>query len=332
MFMRTAIFRVLLFWSVIAFVTSGAAAWPPDPAESVVLDSGYRFKIDADWVYVNVSVRDPRNHSNILGLTKEDFLLYEDQFLRPVDSCIPAETPFNLLLLMDVSASTSPFVRILRDSALELGGQLGPADRIAIMTFSSGSRLILPPTSDRKKLKSALRLVAPDSATAFYDALISAFRTVGSIAGRKAIVVFSDGVDNQLLNPNDGSRTSFETLLDVARRSDCLIYSIFLTPATANEARHPAVLKAEQQMQILSSETGGRMYKLQKVEDLPAHYSEIAQDLRFIYTLAYAPNPLAPSGWRALKVQVKGQPELSIRGRSGYFKRQESEVRRHEAE
>ncbi len=324
--------RVLLSWTVLASVASFVAASPPDVSESVVLDTGYRLKVGADWVYVNVSVRDSRNHSTMLGLGKEDFLLYEDQTLQPVDSCIPAEAPFNLLLLMDVSASTSPFVHILRDSALKLARQLNPADRIAMMTFSSGSRLILPPTNDRGKLKSALRFVAPDGATAFYDALLSAFRTFGGVTGRKAIVVFSDGVDNQLLNPNDGSKATFPELLDVARQSDCLVYSIFLAPASEGEARHPAVLKAEEQMQILSSETGGRMYRLRKVEDLSAHYSQIARDLRFIYTLAYAPNPSAPVGWRTLKVEVKGHPELTVRARTGYFKKQEAEVRSQKTE
>ena len=63
---------------------------------------------------------------------------------------------------MDVSASTAPFIHVLRDSALAFARQLSPADRIAIMTFSSRSRLILPPTNDRARLKSALRFVAPD--------------------------------------------------------------------------------------------------------------------------------------------------------------------------
>jgi len=324
--------RVLLAWTVLALVWSFAPASPPDFSQSPVLDTGFRLKVEADWVYVNASVRDSQDRATMLGLGKEDFLLYEDQVLQPVDSCTPAQTPFSLLLLMDVSASTSPFIHVLRNSALGFGRQLGAADRIAVMTFSSGSRLILPPTNDRARLKSALRFVAPDGSTAFYDALVSALRTFARVNGRKAIVVFSDGVDNQLLNPEDGSETRFSDLLDVARQSDCLIYSVFLAPATEDEARHPAVVKAEQQMQTLSSETGGRMYKLRKVEDLPAHYSEIAQDLRFIYTLAYTPDPAVPAGWRTLKVEVKGHPELTVHARAGYFKKQESGVRSQKSE
>ncbi len=324
--------RILLLWMVFASVSLFAAASPPDSLGPNILDTGFRLKVEADWVYVNASVRDSHNRSNMLGLGKQDFLLYEDQVIQPVGSCTPAETPFNLLLLMDVSASTSPFIRILRDSALEFARQLSPTDRIAIMTFSSGSRLVLPFTNDRARLKSALRFVTPEGETAFYDALMAAVRTLGRTTGRKAIVVFSDGVDNQLLNPRDGSETTFPELLDVARESDCLVYSIFLPPAVEGKATHPAVLKAQQQMQMLSSETGAKMYTLRKVEELSANYSEIAQELRFIYTLAYAPSPSAAPGWRTLKVEVKGHPELSVRARTGYFKKQESEARNQKAE
>jgi len=324
--------RIIVFSTVLASFSSFAASWSPESPESAILDTGFRFKVDADWVYVNASVRDPRNRSNRTGLGKDDFLLYEDQVLQTVGSCISAETPFSLLLLMDVSASTSSFVGTLRDSASKFAGRLRSSDRIAIMTFSSSNRLILPPTNHRGKLKSALRFVVPDGATAFYDALMSAFRTLGSVTGRKAIVVFSDGVDNQLLNPNDGSKATFSELLDVARQSDCLVYSIFLPPATPHEGRHPAILKAEQQMQILATETGGRMYQLRKVGELYAQFDDIAQDLRFIYTLAYASNPSVPAGWRTLKVEVKGHPEMSVRARTGYLKKEESEDRGQKAE
>ncbi len=146
--------RILLFWMIFASASLSATASPPDSV-GPVLDTGFRLKVEADWVYVNTSVRDSQNRTNMLGLGKEDFLLYEDQVLQPVGSCTPAETSFNLLLLMDVSASTSPFIHILRDSALRFARQLSPTDRIAIMTFSSASRLILPFTNDRARLNSA---------------------------------------------------------------------------------------------------------------------------------------------------------------------------------
>jgi Ca-activated chloride channel family protein len=324
--------RTLLLWVVFASISGFAAASPPGSSKAAVLDTGFRLKVDAEWVYVNVSVRDSRNRSGMLGLSKEDFLLYEDQILQPVRSCTPAEAPFNLLLLMDVSASTSPFMHILRESALSFARQLRPADRIAIMTFSSRNRSVLPFTNDRGRLKSALRLVKPEDATAFYDALVAALRRLESTSGRKAIVVFSDGVDNQLLNPKDGSETTFAELLNIARQSDCLIYSIFLPPVSGGEESRPAVLKAERQMRTLSSETGGKMYTLRRVEKLSVDYSEIAQDLRFIYTLVYAPSPSVPVGWRTLKVEIKGHPEWTVHARAGYLKKPESQAARQESE
>jgi len=319
-----------LSYTVLVLLSSFAATSSADSPESVALNTGFRLKVVAEWVYVNASVRDLRTGSTLTGLQKEDFLLYEDEVLQSVGSCVPAETPFNLLLLMDVSASTGPFIQILRDSALKFSRQLGPADRIAIMTFSSGSRLILPFTNDPARVKSVLGFVAPHSTTAFYDALMSAFRTLRPLNGRKAIVVFSDGVDNQLLDANEGSQIKFPRVREVAQESDCLIYNVFLPPRSG--ARHPAVLKAEQQMRVLSSETGGKMYSLRKPEELPAYYAEIARDLRFIYTLAFAPEPSRSAGWRTLKVEVKGHPELSIRARTGYLKKQESEVRNPDTE
>jgi len=284
---------------------------------------GFPVKIRADWVYVNATVWDSRKQASVSNLCKEDFILYEDGEARSIDACLSGESPFYLLLLLDVSASTRLFIHLIREAAIRFSDQLRPNDRLAIMTFDSHTRTVQPFTSDREQIKAAVRGIQSRETTALYDATLAALREFNGIEGRKTIVIFSDGADNQLLDPTKGSKATFGQVRQAVREADCLVYTVLLLPVEPDERLDPIRYRAKQQLQELAEETGGRIFSPRKARDLASVYSEIASDLRHVYTLTFAPAARRSPGWHDLRVEVKGRSRFATRYRQGYLSRAE---------
>lgn len=280
------------------------------------LETGFRLKVNALWVNLNTSVWDPQKRTTVDGLVRDDFVLREDGVPQTVSDCVASETPFHLLILLDISASTTSFIDLLRQAVVRFSEQLRPGDRVAVMAFNSRAIMVQPFTTDRGAIRRALKSIKPDGSTAFYDALLLSLRVLQDVRGRKAVVVFSDGADNRMVAPGDGSQASFSELRRKIRETDALIYTIFLT--TERDRGDTIVERASEQMLIIARDTGARTYRLARAADLSRTYSEIVRDLRNIYTLKYTPADTQALGWRSLAVQVKGRYDLVIRSRTGY--------------
>jgi Ca-activated chloride channel homolog len=134
------------------------------------------------------------------------------------------------MLLMDVSGSTEPYMKLMKQAATDFTRQLNQNDRVAIATFSSGTQLVQGFTSDRQQVVRAINRLHSGGGTAFYDALMTCVdQYMHNIEGRKAIVVFTDGVDNQLMgNRSQGSVTTFAQLYRRVQEVDTIVYTIFL--------------------------------------------------------------------------------------------------------
>ena len=336
---------------------------PAQPIENrpqpVAYDSGqmltgskYTLKVNVDWVYLNASVRERHSNRSIAHLNKKDFLVYEDRLSQQVEYFEPMETPFNLILLLDVSGSTSSYFNLIKEASVDFTRQIKPRDRIAIASFNSRTRLLQDFTSDRREVSSAIKRMRSGGGTAFYDALeISIDDYMRNVDGRKAIVVFTDGVDNQLTGDySNGSATSFDRLFRQVQETDSIIYTIFLDtenrlprrsrgrrtggitnilidilgggtlpnfPAGGQRSAHR---QAQGQLQTIADQTGGRMYSPRRIEDLSRVYSEIAGDLRIQYRLGYhSTNPAHDGSWRRLQVKIKNRSDAVVRTRTGYY-------------
>jgi Ca-activated chloride channel family protein len=185
-------------------------------------------KVDVDSVFLNVSVRDRSSNRSIGGLQKEDFRIYEDGVRQQVAQFLPSEAPFNLLLLLDVSGSTQSYLHLMKQASIDFTHQIKTNDRIAIATFSTNVQLVENFTNDRAVAERAINRIKSGGGTAFYDALMTCLnRYMRGVEGRSAIVVFTDGVDNQL-EGRGGSRTTYDELYRRVQETDTVIYTIFL--------------------------------------------------------------------------------------------------------
>jgi VWFA-related protein len=319
---------------------------------------GYSLKVDVDSVLLNVSVRDGRTNRSVAGLRSEDFTVYEDGVQQQVAQLTPMEAPFDLLLLLDVSGSTASYVDLMKEAAIDFTRQLKSNDRIAIATFNSDVRLVQSFTSSRAAAERAIQRIRSGGGTAFYDALMESLDSyMRDLDGRSAIVVFTDGVDNQLDRAASGSSATFGQLYRRVQESDTMIYTIFLDtegdvpgmtrspriiwpgrrggigfpplpfpipiPAPRPSAGQRATYEeAREQLLQIAEQTGGRMYSPKRIEDLTRVYSEIADDLRIQYQLGYNSSNRTHDGrWRQIKVRITSRPDAVVRTRKGYYAR-----------
>jgi len=191
---------------------------------------GYSLKVNVDSVSLNVSVLDRDTGRSMGQMQREDFLVYEDGVLQQIDEVAHSEAPFNLLLLLDVSGSTKSYLPMMKQAAIDFTRQIKTNDRIAVATFNSSVQLIQGFTNDRAAAASAIQMIQAGGGTAFYDALMACIdQYMRDVEGRSAIVVFTDGVDNQLYGePAEGSFVRFDELYRRIQEIEPIIYTIFM--------------------------------------------------------------------------------------------------------
>lgn len=327
----------------------GARPAPVAVASGNARDGSFSLRVDVDWVFVNASVRDMYTGRALANLSPHDFALYEDGVLQRIEKLETTDAPFHLLLLVDVSGSTRSFIEDVKRAASHFVRELKDQDRVAIAVFNSNSRLIQPFTSSRGELERAISSIRSGGGTAFYDALrISIQDYMRGVEGRKAIVVFSDGVDNQLTGQySSGSRTTFPELFRQIQEIDTIIYPIFLDsesefgthsrrgsatlggilgdivrgrPSQSRWGSDPAYDEARRQMRQIAEQTGGVYFEPDGLNDLGRAFSQIAADLRIQYTLGYHSNhPPLQGQWRAIELKVVNRPDVTVRTRKGYY-------------
>jgi hypothetical protein len=151
-------------------------------------------KTDTDLVTVPVVVTD-RNGGYIADLSREEFSVTEDGVKQEVAFFGTVTTPFHVILLLDTSASAQKKLRQIQDAASAFVDQLQSTDRIKVITFDDEVRDLNEFTNDRAAVKQAIAGIRSGSGTKVYDAVETALDNVRRIKGRKAFVVFTDGVD-----------------------------------------------------------------------------------------------------------------------------------------
>ena len=151
-------------------------------------------KTDTNLVMVPV-IATSTNGLYVTDLTKQDFKLAEDGVAHEIAFFGKVAAPFHVVLMLDTSASTQDKLRQIQAAAYAFVQQLQPADRVKIVSFDDQVRDLNEFTNNRETLRIAINGTRPGQGTKVYDAFTLALNTVRRIQGRKAIVIFTDGVD-----------------------------------------------------------------------------------------------------------------------------------------
>ncbi len=287
-------------------------------------------RIDTDLVNLNVSVFGRDRSQPATVLQQKDFAILENGVPQDISFFASSETPFDLVLLLDLSGSTADKIGLIRKSAKRFVDAARPADRVAIVTFTADVQVVSALTSDHKTLRKSIEdIEKPTGGTSFWDALRFVLEHVlGQSRAQKrrsAIVVMTDGVDNALPDVfGEGSRTTFDELMQVVRNADTILLPIYLDTekeANLNSTPRSAYVMARQQLALLAGESGSPVYQARKVKDLEGVYEQVIRDLSTVYSIGYRPlNRVADGSWRTVTVQLIGHAELGVRARHGYFR------------
>ncbi|MFN2454253.1 MAG: VWA domain-containing protein [Pyrinomonadaceae bacterium] len=314
--------RLFVFTLLFSIFTSHAFAQAVGETETI--------RIDTDLVNLNISVFNRNSRAPISELQTGDFIVLENNTPQPVTFFAAATTPFDLVLLLDLSGSTANKIEIVRRSAKHFVEAARPSDRIGIVTFADTWRLVSPLTTDRAALLARIKKIKPyGSGTKFWDALAYLLQTLDgarrTASRRSAIIAMTDGIDNAIADvPGDGSETDFGKLLEMVRRTDFSILPIYLDTeremVKAQRVPASAYFYARQQLQLLAEESGSPMYTARKLEDLQGVYTQVIRDLSTVYSIGYHPlNKQRDGAYRRIVVRLASRKDLIARTRSGYY-------------
>ena len=293
-------------------------------------------KVDTSLITIPVSVFD-RNGLYIPNLKQENFKIFEDGKEQEVAFLATTEQPFTVVLMIDVSPSTAFKINEIQEGAIAFVNQLKAQDSVMVIEFDESVHVLSKPTNNRQQLYKAIRKADFGNGTSLYDAVDDVLRKkLSKIQGRKAIVLFTDGVDTT------SDRSSYDSTLHQAEESDSLIFPIYFNTFFDNSRRNgggmnipfpgsggvlgsqgtssAAYALGRKYLDDLSAVTGGRVFKAGSTSvDLTAAFEGIAEELRRQYNLGYYPSDTGQAGQRKqIKVRVD-RPNLIVRARDSYI-------------
>ncbi len=301
--------------------------------------------VESNLVKLNVGVADRQGHP-VTTLSRNDFAIYEDGVRQSIFSFEPTETPFSLVLLLDMSGSTLGFRTTLKQAAWRFIDALAPDDRVAVVAFNEKVKTLTGFTDNRKKIAYAIEIADGRGETQFYKAIEFALGQLAKEGSkrRKAIVVMTDGIDTTMRNLDRSSAanartdeeaiasikpeasTALNAVLNAADRQGVTIYPLALPSGDPKRLplQDPKITaiytSARTRLQALADRTGGRLNEIRRLEDLGRIYAAVAADLRTLYSIAYQPSGgRARDGrWHSIRIEV-ARPELIARTRPGYY-------------
>ncbi len=321
----------------------------PTPEE---VDAGDIIKVNTTLVTIPVSVMD-RDGRYVPNLRKEDFRLWEDGVQQDIAFFSSVDKPFSLVLMLDTSPSTQFRLEDIQDAAVAFINQLRPDDRVMVISFNDDIKVLSEMTNDRYRLERAVRRAYTDDGTRLYDAVDMVInRELSRIQGRKAIVLFTDGVDTT------SRRATYQTNLLDAQEADALIYAVQYdtagdigsTPSMdpndvlgqilgdifggGNRRRgnnrgggggggrgrqRDDYRVGDEYLKQLTDNTGGRQYRADSLQNMSYAFGNVAEELRRQYSLGFYPKQAPQPGQRRqLKVRAN-QPNLAVRSRDSYI-------------
>ncbi|MDQ2901394.1 MAG: VWA domain-containing protein [Acidobacteriota bacterium] len=307
-------------------------ARPQQAQQAQTIDENAPIKVNVDVVNILCAVRD-KHGALINNLTKNDFQLAEDgkpqtikYFTRETD------LPLTIGLLVDVSGSQERLIEIERQAAYNFfSSVLKKKDEAFLISFGADAELLQDITGSPKLLREGLDqlklnagfsgihpgpvpTMSQPRGTVLYDAIyLAASDRLSKEAGRKAIVLITDGVDQ-------GSRLKLDAAVEAAQKSDAVIYSIYyVDPSAYGGGGFSFGGGGEGYLKKMSEETGGHVFRVDRKHSLDNIFEELQQEMRSQYSIGFTPtNDRKDGSYRKLDLHAQDK-NLKVQARKGYY-------------
>lgn len=241
-----------------------------------------------------------------------ELTLTDDGKPRKIEALVPASgEPLNVILLIDYSESMIEEMPVVSAAAKQFASALlRPTDRIAVVGFNQTVFWLTPFTNDFNLVAQAIDRVKPGGETHLYDTAIEMLYELQKRPGRRALVVFTDGVDQ-------GSTFKLDHLIHYARYAGVPLYPVIKNRMLMKAMRFGIGYLQARKIANVARDTGATYFIIQRESELPSVYARIAQELRHQYSVDFYSDPGAHDTWHTLQIRSSAGQQLRIP--SGYF-------------
>jgi Ca-activated chloride channel family protein len=322
--LRSLFLAVLL---ITAFASSKSSQTKPQnkkpatkPAAADEIDAGDVIRINTTVVNSRVLVLG-RNGKFVPSLTRDQFQILENGVPQEIAYFAPVAKPITIAILIDSSGSSSLAIQDIQDVAISLIDKMRAADRALVISFSGQIKTLLEATADHELLKQAVRSIRLEGNSRVYDALsFVVTEKLNRGVDRTAVVLFSDGVDN------DSREATFESSLEKIASTQTLVFPIQFNTFKNVSRNAPEgsgfnekdYVRADSYLHEVAALCGGGVYPAESISDLDTAVAKIADELHNEYSVGYYPrNPVQPNEQRRVEVRTK-LPQLVVRSRTSY--------------
>ncbi len=309
-------------------------------------------KVNTQLVTIPVRVMN-KNGRFVAGLTKENFKVFEDGVEKELAMFSNEQQPFTVALVLDMSYSTTFKIAEIQSAAIAFIDQLRPQDKVMVISFDENVHMLCEATNDRKAIYRAIRGTKIATGTSLYEAVdLVMNERLRKIEGRKAIILFTDGVDTTSRRVFSGTNISdameldaliypirYDTFADVQNMKNGTVvpkpptqspvpqqvglpFPLPTLPSIGNPDSRGTTAEdyeaARTYLDQLAIRTGGTVYLASTTGNLSEVYSKIASELREFYSLGIYPDDVKVGKVRKLKVKVD-QQGLAVRARDSYI-------------
>lgn len=272
----------------------------------------YAESVDVDAVQVTAVVTDGDGRF-VRGLTQSDFRVFEDNRPQTITSFAAENIPLEMVVALDVSDSMREFLPRVKDAAKRFLAGLEPRDQVTLLSFNDTIFTLARRATNQAARERAINLMESWGGTALYDVIIKAIDALGRQAGRRSLVLFSDGDDQS-------SHAPLSSAIARTEGSDATIYAI-------GQGRAVRSRNLQKLMNQIARVSGGQAFFPEDASQLDGLFSQILEDLRNQYLLWYpAPTSLRDGKWHDIRVEVTGGHK--VRARQGYRFENHTGVRR----
>jgi VWFA-related protein len=243
-----------------------------------------------------------------LDVEADDLEVVEDGVPQAIDTFHEAVTPVSIVLALDASGSMKKWAETTRSAAAHFVDALRPDDQLAVLLFADRAELAHDLGTERDKSHDAIGRYRAEGGTSLYDALGESLDRLKHNGGRRAIVVVTDGRDENNPGTGPGSIRTLDQVLDSANEVDAVIFGIGIG---GNVDRRV--------LETLAAASGGEANFTTDITQLDAEYRRIVENLRRRWVISYSSTDGSRDGaWRTVEIRTK-DPNATVHSRGGYY-------------
>lgn len=257
-------------------------------------------RVEVSAVQVPVIVTDAHGRY-VRGLKRDAFTLIESGRKQRIDTVIDESLPLELIASIDISGSMEHAMPEVQAAVKRLLSRLRERDTTTLVGFNETIFVLAEREGDAALRAAAVEALVPWGGTAFYDALVRSLDLVGQAAGRRGVIVFSDGDDRHSVGRRDDSLRRIE-------EGQVAVYTVGFGEGASAQFRGT--------LQAFAEASGGRAWFPRTVEDLDTAFGAILEELSHQYILSYVSDAPADGSWRSL--EIRACDGCRVRAREGY--------------